>query len=139
MAEVVTIDNEEILKQKLEKLSKCKALSKEDLQGRYKNAYARLKHEIKDCATDILYKIALGNLRWTEIDYITVAEEVNTFVNNEPAGKTIMKSISQSLYKNCSFEEFQAECLKMREQVKHIVWKYAPEDWESIEEETRQS
>lgn len=128
------MEEEEILKQKLEKYSKCKGLSEEDLQGKYKKAYERLKHEIKDCATKILYEVALGNLRWNEIDYVAAAKEVNTFVNKEPAGKKIMKDIAHAI-KNCSFEEFQAECLKMREQVKHIFWKYAPEDWESIEVE----
>ena len=135
MAEVEPMEEEKILMEKLEKLSKCKGLSKEDLQGRYKNAYERLKSEIKKSATAILYEVALGNLRWNEIEWIVAAEEVNTFINEEPAGKTIMKNISHALYKKCSFEEFRAECLKMREQVKHIVWKYAPPDWESIETE----
>ncbi len=129
------MEEEEILRQKLEKLSKCKGLSEEDLQGKYKKAYERLKHEIKDCATKILYEVALSNLKWNKIDYLAAAEEANTFVNKEPAGKAIMKNISHALYKHCSFEEFQAECLKMREQIKHIVWKYAPDDWESIEVE----
>lgn len=128
------MEEEKILREKLEKLSKCKGLSQEDLQGRYKNAYQRLKGEVKKSATAILYEIALGNLRWNEIDYLAAAEEVNTFLK-EPAGKTIMKDISHSLYKKCSFDEFKAECLKMREQVKHIFWKYTPEDWESIEME----
>lgn len=128
------MEEEKILREKLEKLSKCKGLSKDDLQGRYKNAYQRLKDEVKKSATAILYEIALGNLRWNEIDYLAAAEEVNTFLK-EPAGKTIMKDISHSLYKKCSFDEFLTECLKMREQVKHIFWKYAPQDWESIETE----
>ena len=126
------MEQEEILKQKLEKLSKCKGLKKEDLQGKYRKAFMQLKYEIKNCAMDILYEIALGNLRWHEIDYIAAAKEVNAFIE-EPAGKTIMQNISHALYRQCSFEAFRIECLKMREQVKHIFWKYAPKDWDSIE------
>lgn len=134
--EVDPMEEEKILIEKLEKLSKCKGLSKEDLQGRYKNSYQRLKGEINKSATAILREIALGNLRWDEIDWRGAATEVDAFINVEPAGKTIMKNISHALYKHCSFEEFHAECLKMREQVKHILWKYAPQDWETIEMET---
>lgn len=132
MEKVVFVIDTEILKQNLEKLSKCKGLSKEDLQGRYKNSYNRLKEDVKNSATAILYKVSLGNLRWKEIDYMAAAEEVNTFLK-EPEGKAIMKNISHSLFKNCSYDEFYSECLKMREQVKHIFWKYAPAEWNSIE------
>lgn len=133
---VVVIDTEN-LKQNLEKLSKCKGLSKEDLQGRYKNSYNRLKEDIKKSATAILKDISLGNLRWNDLGYATameVADEVNAFLK-EPEGKVIMKRISYLLFKHCSYDEFHSECLKMREQVKHIFWKYTPQDWESIEVE----
>lgn len=130
------MEEEKILREKLEKLSKCKGLSKEDLQGRYKNSYQRLKDEIKNSATAILYKVALGNLRWNEIDWKAAAAEINAFLDG-PTGKMLSKDISLALCRDCSYERFHAECLKMREQVKHIFWKYAPEDWESIEMEVK--
>ena len=118
------MEKEKILREKLEKLRKCKGLSKEDLEGRYKNSYQRLKVEIKDCATEILREIALGNLMWSSIDYMAAANEVNDFLK-QTEGRAIMKNISHVLYTNCSYEEFYAECLKMREQVTKIFFKYS--------------
>ena len=136
---VVVIDTK-ILKQNLEKLSKCKGLSDADLQGRYKNSYNRLKEDIKKDSTDYLWDVAINNLRWHDLEdaighdkTIKVAEEVNSFINNTPEGKAIMKEISNALYKECYFESLTNACLKMREQIKHIVWKYAPKEWDRIE------
>ena len=101
----------------------------------HKNSYNRLKEDIKISATAILKSISIQNLKWDELGYtvaMEVADEVNTFLK-EPEGKAIMKRVSHSLFKNCSYDEFYSECLKMREQVKHIFWKYAPAEWNSIE------
>ena len=132
--------NIENLKKNLEKLSKCKGLSDADLQGRYKNSYNRLKEDLKKLANDYLWDIAINNLRWHDLEdsigsdmVIKAAEEVNGFINNTPEGKAIMNEISHAIYKECSFESLTNACLKMREQVKHIVWKYAPKEWDSIE------
>lgn len=136
---VIVIDTE-ILVKNLEKLSKCKGLSDADLQGRYKNSYNRLKEDLKKSANDYLWDIAINNLRWHDLEdaighdmTIQAAEEVNDFINNTPEGKAIMKEVSHSIYTECSFESLKSACLKMREQIKHIVWKYAPKEWDSIE------
>ena len=131
------MDKEENLKKMLDRLNKCKGLSKEDLAGKYKKAFEQLKHDIKKCATELLYDIILENLRWNDIDIKTIdviADEVNVFLRG-PAGKSIMKEISHSLYKKCSFDDYKAEALKIREQVKCVVWKHVPKEWTSIEME----
>lgn len=128
------MEKEKMLREKLEKLRKCKGLSKEDLEGRYKNSYMRLKVEIKDCATEILREIALGSFMWSSIDYIAAAEEINNFLA-QTEGRAIMKNISHVLYTNCSYEEFYAECLKMREQVTNVFLKYSLLKRENIAEE----
>ena len=132
--------NTEILVKNLEKLSKCKGLSKADLQGRYKNSYNSLKMDLKRFATEYLWDVAINNIRWHDLEdaigrdmIIKAAEEVNDFINNTPEGKAIMKEISHAIYKECSFESLTSACLKMREQIKHIVWKYAPKEWDRIE------
>ena len=136
---MIVIDTEILIKN-LEKLSKCKGLSKEDLQGRYKNAYDRLKKDLKKDSTAYLWDVSIWNIRWHDLEdeigrdlVVKAAEEVNDFVNNTPEGKTIMKEISRAICKECSFESFENACFKMREQIKHIVWKYAPKEWDSIE------
>lgn len=143
----MVVINTEILTKNLEKLSKCKGLSDADLQGRYKNSYKRLKEDLKKSATDYLWDIAVNNLRWHDLEdaighdkTIKAAEEVNAFINNSPEGKAIMKEISHAIYAECSFEALTNACLKMREQIKHIVWQHAPKEWDSIEikkEETK--
>lgn len=125
------MEKEEILKEKLEKLSKCKGLSQEELQGRYKNAYQRLKGEIRQIAEEILHEIATGYFMWSDIDYMAAVKEINDFVE-QPAGKTIMNNISHALFKNCSYEEFNEECLKMRELVTHVFFKYALQKRENV-------
>lgn len=140
MKKVVVVIDTEILVKNLEKLSKCKGLSDADLQGRYKNSYTRLKKDLKNSATEYLWDIAVNNLNWHDLEdeigrekTIKTAEEVNDFINNTPEGKAIMKEISHAIYTECSFEALTNACLKMREQIKHIVWKYAPKEWDSIE------
>lgn len=136
---MVVIDTEILIKN-LEKLSKCKGLSDADLQGRYKNSYKRLKDDLKIFATEYLWDIAVENLRWHDLEDAIgrdkaeqAAEEVNDFINSTPEGKAIMKEISHAIYTKCSFEELTNACFKMREQIKHIIWKYAPKEWDSIE------
>ena len=140
MKKVVVAIDTEILIKNLEKLNKCKGLSDADLKGRYKNSYTRLKKDLKVSATEYLWDIAVNNLRWHDLEdaighdkIIKAAEEVNDFTNNTPEGKAIMKEISHAIYVECSFEALTNACLKMREQIKHIVWKYAPREWDSIE------
>ena len=137
---VVVVINTEILVKNLEKLSKCKGLSDADLQGRYKNSYNRLKEDLKESATAYLWDVAINNIRWHDLEdaighdtTIKAAEEVNGFINNTPEGKAIMKEVSHAVYTECSFESLTNACLKMREQIKHIVWKYAPKEWDRIE------
>lgn len=137
---MVNVIDTEILIKNLEKLSKCKGLSDADLQGRYKNSYNRLKEDLKILATDYLWDIAINNLRWHDLEdaighdnIVKASEEVNDFINNTPEGNAIMKEISHAIYKKCSFEALTNACIKMREQIKHIVWKYAPKEWDSIE------
>ena len=136
---MVVIDTEILIKN-LEKLSKCKGLSDADLQGRYKNSYKRLKDDLKILATNYLWDIAVENLRWHDLEDAIgrdkteqAAEDVNDFINSTPEGKAIMKEISHAIYTECSFEELNNACFKMREQIKHIAWKYAPKEWDSIE------
>lgn len=137
---MVFVINTEILVKNLEKLSKCKGLSDADLQGRYKNSYNRLKEDLKESATAYLWDVAINNIRWHDLEdaigrdmTIKAAEEVNDFVNNTPEGKAIMKEISHAISKECSFDSLTSACLKMREQIKHIMWKYAPKEWDRIE------
>ena len=136
------MEDEKTLREKLERLSKCKGLSKEDLQGRYKKAYENLKMEIKGLAESFLRNTVIQNLRWYDLDlepYLAAVNEVNLFTGQDQVAKAILKEISHTLYTDCSFEAFHTGCLKMREQVKHILWKYAPEDWDSIEMEAQAS
>lgn len=139
---VVIIDTENLINliKNLEKLNKCKGLRKEDLQGKYKKDYNRLKKDLKILAESYLRDIAVDNLRWDDLENaighdknMKVAEEVNNFINDTPEGKAIMKEISHAIYTECSFEALTNACLKMREQIKHIVWEYAPKEWDSIE------
>lgn len=134
----------ELFIKNLEKLSKCKGLSKDDLNGRYKNSYNRLKRDLKIFAEAYLTEITMETFRWEDLKNeigleatLKVAEEINDFSHNVNEGKAIMKEISRAIYKECSFEAFKEACNKMLEQEKHIIWKYAPKEWESIERTER--
>lgn len=116
-----------IFKANLEKLSKCKGLKQSDLEGKYKKAYEALLTEIWADSNKILMYISLTGIKCLEE---ALADDVNAFIKAD--GKPIMTGCKKAVLAS-DYDSFLEYCYQMREAVKEMAWKYAPEEWDSIE------
>ena len=116
-----------IFKANLEKLSKCKGLEQSDLEGKYKKAYDALLHEIWADSNKILKYISLTGIKCLDE---SIVDDVNAFILTD--GKPIMTGCKRSVLAS-DYDAFINYCYQMRDAVKEMAWKYAPEEWDSVE------
>lgn len=91
----------EDLVHKIEVLKKCKELPKEDLDGKYKKSYDKLRNEIKEIATELVKAQILRKL------FLTFPDRKHAD-NIQEISDDYTKLISKAIYKDCSVERLKA-------------------------------
>lgn len=99
------------LEEKVEKLKKCKSLPEEELNGKYKKAYTRLRDEIKALANEHLLELVEKRifLRSTKQEYIDALQEIASKYA-KLLGKTLFKEMNTVKFK-AYLEELYDELL----------------------------